>query len=185
MRTFIAVDLDREIKKSLSSLIEKLILKREKIKWVQRQGMHITLKFLGEIEKAQIPEVENILRNISENFKSFSLKIKGTGYFPPEKKNPRVLWVGIEADKTLFVLQEQVETELEKIGFPREKRSFHPHLTLGRVKTFSFIHETIKELKKYQEAFFGEMIVNKITLFQSILKPSGAEYIVLSEYLLK
>jgi len=185
MRTFIAIELESEIKKNLSLLIEKLGQKRENIKWVRREGMHLTLKFLGEIKEVQIPEVDNTLKKITENIKPFILKIKGTGYFPVQKRSPRVLWVGVEAEKTLYTLQEQAESELEKIGFPREKRAFHPHLTLGRVKTSSFVRETIQEFKKYQEKHFGEMTIDKIIFFQSVLKPSGAEYYVLSEYQLK
>lgn len=184
MRTFIAVDLDKEIKSNLLSLLDKLKKKGENIKWIRQEGMHLTIKFIGEIKEEKISDIENILRKIAEGHKPFSLKINGTGFFPLERKNPRVLWAGVEADETLYSLQRQLESDLEKIGFPREKREFHPHLTLGRVKAPS-VGETISELQKYKESTFGEMMVNKITFFQSILKPSGAEYIKLSEFQLK
>jgi 2'-5' RNA ligase len=147
--------------------------------------MHLTLKFLGEIKEEKVPEIESILDRAVRNHQPFSLKIKGTGYFPLKKKIPRVLWTGVEADETLFSLQQRLESELEKVGFPREKREFHPHLTLGRVKVPSSVQETVHELEKHKELVFGEMTVNKITFFQSILKPSGAEYNALSEYQLK
>lgn len=184
MRTFIAVDLDGEIKKALTALIENLRKRGGNIKWVKQQGMHITLKFLGEVESTKTSEIDAVLENIANNFKPFSLKIKGTGYFP-HNRNPRVLWTGVESEESLNFLQQQLEKELEIIGFPREKRTFHPHLTLGRVKTPSSIQEIIRELKKHEEEVFGEMVVHKITFFQSILNPSGAEYIVLSEFRLK
>jgi len=185
MRSFIAIDLDKEIKKTLIVLIEKLAREKQNIKWVRQTGMHLTLKFLGEIKEEKISEIENISRNVTRNYRPFSLKIKSTGYFPHEKRNPRVLWTGIEADESLISLQKQLEEELEKIGFPREKRKFHPHLTLGRVKSTSFLQETIQELEKYKESVFGEMTVRKIIFFQSILKYSGAEYKIISEFLLK
>lgn len=185
MRTFIAIDLDKKIKESLSSLIEKLREKNQSIRWVKREGMHLTLKFLGEIKEEKRPLIENVLEKVISNTQPFSLKIKGTSYFPLGRKNPRVLWTGVEAEETLTSLQQRLESELEKIGFPREKREFHPHLTLGRVKAPSYIQETLRELERYKESIFGEMTVNKITLFQSTLKPSGAEYKVLSEHQLK
>jgi len=185
MRTFIAIDLDKEIKVTLSALIEELRERNKNIKWVRQEAMHLTLKFLGEIKEEKIPEIVNTLEEITKDYRPFFLKIKGTGYFPLEKKNPRVLWTGVEADEALISLQQRLESELEEIGFPKEKRTFHPHLTLGRVKVPSSIQETVRELERDKESVFGEMTVNKLTFFQSILKPSGAEYIALSEFQLK
>ena len=185
MRTFIAIDLDQGIKEALSAFIDQLKEKSRNIRWIRREGMHLTLKFLGEIKEEKIPEIENILEKAVRNYQPFSLKIKGTGYFPLKKKNPRVLWIGVEADEALSSLQKRLENELEKIGIPREKREFHPHLTLGRVKAPSSVQETVCELERHKELVFGEMTINKITFFQSILKPSGAEYNALSEHQLK
>jgi len=185
MRTFIAIDLDKGIKENLFALIDKLREKSQNIRWVKREAMHLTLKFIGEIKEGRIPEIENILENVVKDFQPFALKIKGTGYFPLSQKSPRVLWTGVEADETLHSLQHKLENDLEKIGFPREKREFHPHLTLGRVKAPTSIQEAVRELERHKESIFGEMTVNKITLFQSILKPSGAEYKALSQHQLK
>lgn len=185
MRAFIAIDLEDKIKKRLSSLLLELNKVSQGIKWVRKEGMHLTLKFLGEIEKEKIPEVESILKEISGKYSSFPLRLKGTGSFPPGKKNPRVLWLGIEAGKSLKSLQFQIEKSLEKLGFPREKREFHPHLTLGRMKFYSHLGGVLSKLEKEKETIFGEMIVEKIIFFQSILKPTGAEYKVLSEFELK
>jgi 2'-5' RNA ligase len=185
MRTFIAIDLDPEIKKALSLLVNELDKGQRNIRWVKYQGMHLTLKFLGEIGKEKAPEIENILRTISKRFDAFSLKFKGTGSFPPGMKNPRVLWVGIEEQETLRALQSQLEGELEKLGFPRERRKFHAHLTLGRVKSLSNIKETLSVLEEYRDKNFGEMKADKISFIQSILKPTGAEYSILSEFELK
>lgn len=182
MRTFIAIDLEKELKKNLSLLVTNLEKGRKNIKWVEWKGMHLTIKFLGEISEEKVGEVEDILKKISGMYKPFPLKLKGTGYFPPEKKNPRVIWVGVEEEKTLLSLQDQLERELEKIGFPPEKRKFHPHLTLGRVKFTSGLQETLEELERHRDSNFGEMIVRKMTFFQSTLKPSGAEYTVISEF---
>lgn len=188
MRTFIAINLNQEIKKTLSLLIDELDMLdkgKKKIRWVKQEGKHLTLKFLGEISQEKALEIKNVLEVISEKFKPFILKIKGTGRFPPGGKNARVLWVGIEEEKTLFALQSQLEGEMEKLGFPREQRKFRPHLTLGRVKTFSSLRETLLLIDKYRERNFGEMEVEKITFIKSVLKPTGAEYSVISEFELK
>lgn len=188
MRTFIAIDLDPEIKNALCRLIDELAgldQGKRNIKWVARQGMHLTLKFLGEIEEKKAREVENILNKTAENSSSFQLRVKGMGCFPPQTRYPRVLWVGVDGEEALLSLQSHLETEMEKAGFPREQRKFHPHLTLGRVKNPSALGETLSLLEKSKDRIFGEMKAEKITFFQSVLKPSGAEYSVISEYKLK
>lgn len=182
MRTFIAIDLNPEIKETLSELIKELGKGSKNIKWISKQGMHLTLKFLGEISGEKVTEIGKILSEISGKYKPFLLKLKGTGYFPPEKKNPRVLWVGIEKEETLLALQSKVEAGLERLGFPREQRKFHPHLTLGRVKAPSDLRSTLSLLEAHREKSFGEMRVEKITFFQSVLKPQGAEYSIISEF---
>lgn len=144
--------------------------------------MHLTLKFLGEIDEEKIPQIESILKRISETFKPFPLRLKGTGYFPPKSKTPRVLWAAIEEVEDLKRLQSDIEEEMESIGFPKERRTFHPHLTLGRVKTSFDIQETLHFLEKHRDKNFGEMEAKKVTFFRSVLKPTGAEYSVLSEF---
>lgn len=185
MRTFIAIDLEPEIKKTLSALIDEVDKGHKNIRWVRREGMHLTLKFLGEIGGEKVPEIENVLKTISKEYDSFSLKFKGIGSFPPGMKNPRVLWIGIEEEETLTALQALLEGELEKLGFPRERRKFHAHLTLGRVKSLFNIKETLSLLEKYRDRNFGEMKAAKISFIQSTLKPTGAEYSILSEFELK
>ncbi len=185
MRTFIAINLDPEIKKALTQLIDELKIRHTEsrgIRWVRPEGMHLTLKFLGEIGENQIPLIEGSLRKISEKYSPFSLKIKGTGYFPPKSKAPRVFWIGIEEEGILEKLHIQLEEEMEKLGFPKEKRKFHPHLTLGRVKTSSNLRGILDLLEQYNEKILGEMEVQKMTFFRSVLKPTGAEYSVLSEF---
>lgn len=185
MRTFIAINLNPEIKKALIQLIKELDTGNRNIKWIAEQGMHLTLKFLGEIDRGKVTQIENVLERILEKHRPFSLRFKGTGSFPPGKKAARVLWVGIEEEESLKRLQSELEAELEKIGFPREQRRFHPHLTLGRVKFQSGLGQTLSLLEKYRDQAFGEMKVEKITFFQSILKPTGAEYSILSEFELR
>jgi 2'-5' RNA ligase len=185
LRTFIAINLDQEIKIALSQLVSELKARspeKRGIRWVKQEGMHLTLKFLGEINEEKVSQIKSILKQISEKYKPFPLRVKGTGTFPPKSKVPRVLWVAIEEVEDLKRLQSNIEEEMESIGFPKERRTFHPHLTLGRVKTFSDIKETLYYLEKHRDKNFGEMEAKKITFFRSVLKPTGAEYSVLSEF---
>jgi 2'-5' RNA ligase len=181
MRTFVAIDLEREIKNNISKFLERLDTGLRNVRWIKFQGMHITLKFLGEVGEEKLHEIKEALRSTAAEFRPFSLQIKGTGTFPHAKRNPRILWLGVECDPILINLQEKMELKLENIGFPREKRKYHPHLTLGRVKAPFKLQPILDELGKNKDVLFGEMSVTKTTLFQSILKPTGAEYKIISE----
>lgn len=181
MRTFIAVDLAPELKANLQDLVRRLKGKGGDVKWVGPHGLHLTLKFLGEISPEEARTVETVLRDVAGRHAAFPVEVKGTGVFPPGAKNPRVLWTDIEAGPVLAALQKDLELELEKAGFPREERPFRPHLTLGRVKSSRGMPDTLAELERHREAAFGRMIVSRLTFFQSTLRPTGAEYSVLAE----
>jgi 2'-5' RNA ligase len=180
MRTFIAIDLDQKLKKNLESYIARLRPLAENVRWVSPEGMHLTLKFLGEIPESNESRIAGILASIGKRHRPFGLTLQGTGAFPGGK-NPRVLWVGILESPALQALQEEVEEEMEKIGFEREKRAFHPHLTLGRVKFSRPLGDLLRELEARRDHPFGEMEVRKIIFFRSILHPTGAEYRPLEE----
>jgi 2'-5' RNA ligase len=184
MRTFIAIDLDSGLKASLEALVGELgrAPDSRSIRWVGAAGMHLTLKFLGEITEEQAARVSSVLETIAPRHRAFDLVLESTGAFPPGRRSPRVLWVGVVPAPPLLAFQENIEGEMEKLGFPREKRPFHPHLTLGRMKFPARLDLLIQELNKHQGRRFGEMRVEKFTFFQSTLRPSGAEYTVLKEF---
>jgi len=182
MRTFIAIDLDDAIKQEISLLLGKLQAKSRSVRWIRRQGMHVTLKFLGEIAPEKLKPVESVLEAVTKDRESFPMLLRGMGKFPPGRGTPRVIWVGIEENPSLSALQSALEDGLDSIHFPREKRIFHPHLTLGRVKSPSELDSIPVEIENNQKTLFGEMQVRKVTFFQSTLKPTGAEYSVISEY---
>ena len=185
MRTFIAIDLDEAIKKELNTFIQELRKIPVNIRWARSKGMHLTLKFLGETKEDQIPAIKDQLEQIASFWESFNLNIRGTGWFPPKNSLPRILWVGCQENKTLLALQNNIEIELEKMKFCKEKRTYHPHLTLGRVRTNKNTEKIVNALALKKDKDFGSMKVKKVTFFQSTLKPMGAEYTVLSEHKLK
>ncbi|MBN2245646.1 MAG: RNA 2',3'-cyclic phosphodiesterase [Candidatus Aminicenantes bacterium] len=185
MRTFIAIDLDENIKKELAAFINEMCNLPASIRWTHSKGMHLTLKFLGEIKEDQIPAIMKLLENTTAFFKSFTLEFKGTGWFPPGSRFPRVIWAGCQENEIILSLQQTIEDDLEKLHFQRDKKTYHPHLTLGRVRSNKNIHKVVDELIRQSDKNFGSMTVNKVTFFQSKLKPTGAEYLVLSEHMLK
>ncbi len=181
MRIFIAIDLDPNLKNSLQDLIRKLQKTGSHVKWVGLQGMHLTLKFLGETDPETILSVEGEIRRAVSEYSPFSLTFSGTGVFPGESR-PRVLWIGLHDEPVLLRLQKSLEEGLKGLGFPAESRPFRPHLTLGRVKGPSGLRDVGADFSKYRDSYFGEMRVDRVALFQSVLKPAGAQYNILSEF---
>ncbi len=180
MRTFIAVELDPPLKDRLGELVRRLKRTGADVRWIGPEGMHLTLKFLGEVAESDAAAVEAVLKGAAAVHARFPLTLQGTGWFPPGPR-PRVLWAGINDEPGLSALYLHLETELERLGYPRETREFHPHLTLGRVKGPSRMREVMAELEKDKETVFGSMTAAKMTFFESILKPDGAVYRPLAE----
>jgi 2'-5' RNA ligase len=181
MRTFIAIDLDPGIKRSLSDLIRRLKKAGpEGTSWAREAAMHLTLKFLGEIDEPRSEAVGRAMDEAVLPGRPFPLQVRGTGYFP-DARSPRVLWAGIAPSAELDSIQARLDSGLAAIGFEREARPFHPHLTLGRVRSAPGVRAALTELELQKNADFGTMTASKITLFRSDLRPSGAEYSVLKE----
>ena len=166
-------------------------LKREKypsVKWVNPSSIHLTLKFLGEIETTKVQSISNAIIDASKNTKPFTVSIDKTGVFP-NLKRPRVIWVGMTGDlDILHKLQQSIENQLVPLGFPVENRRFSPHLTLGRVRdgTSSYdcvrLGESISSLEiKAQPAFR----VDSISFIRSVLTREGAIYSCLASIALQ
>ncbi|MFC2158583.1 RNA 2',3'-cyclic phosphodiesterase [Acidobacteriota bacterium] len=185
MRAFIAIELSPGIKNQLSLFIKRLDKGDRKVKWANESGMHLTLKFLGEISENQKDSITQAMDRAAVHFEPFLLAFSGTGYFPANRKRPRILWCGIEAEDVLKSLHSILEQELEKIGFPREDRDFHPHITLGRVKVPQGLEPIIRVLEDSSGTSFGSKTVDRFVLVKSTLRPTGAEYSNIYEVLLK
>ncbi len=171
MRVFIAVDLDEGLRKKFAQVIDALRGYRG-IKAVELENLHITLKFLGEVDERRLILIDRKLREIK--FSPFRIKFKGIGYFPNERF-PRVVWVGVEGNE-IRELAKAVEEKMKKIGFKKDKE-FLAHMTIGRVKRID--KATKEKMTKELEEFnieFGEMIVDKFKLKKSTLTPKGPIY---------
>jgi RNA 2',3'-cyclic 3'-phosphodiesterase len=173
IRAFIAVQIDPKTVQKILETIEQLKLRVPDIRWIPPSNLHLTLKFLGDIDSAKVDPVVQALQLHLHLFSRFIINAKGLGVFP-DVKWPRVLWVGLEGNR-LAELASTVETALQSLGFPREKRGFKPHLTVGRWRQSDKSPAKLGEkLGKWQSQEFGETEVSEIILFQSLLKSDGA-----------
>jgi 2'-5' RNA ligase len=170
MRLFVAIDLDEEIKNSIYRISER-ISGIKGLKVVEKENLHITLMFLGEVDEIKAEKVKSRLSEIE--FEPFDIKFRGVGYFPP-KKYPRVIWVGVDEGKErLAILANEVYQRLKKLGFKRDK-DFAAHVTICRVK--KRVDNIKNRLEDFENVEFGAMRVNEFKLKQSILKPTGPVY---------
>ncbi|TDA29039.1 MAG: RNA 2',3'-cyclic phosphodiesterase [Archaeoglobi archaeon] len=169
MRLFVAVDIDEEVKKNIEPLLLKLS-KLQGVKPVERENLHVTLMFLGEVDESRLDEIGSALSKV--RFSPFRISLKGVGKFP-ERGDARVVWIGIEKEDDIRELAEKVYSELKRLGFRRDKE-FVAHLTVARVKRKNREIEGV--IKEFEENDFGEMLVRNFKLKQSILKPTGPVY---------
>jgi len=175
MRCFIAIDISNEVRAEIDKAIQQVRGASKGIKWVVPQNIHLTLKFLGEVNDLGITLVDDGLSAVGARYSSFNICIRGTGTFP-SLKHPNVLWVGIDTSDDLKHLSNDIDEAMVQQGFKKEDRRFSPHLTVGRVKNGKGTDSTVKEFLKFQEIFFGSIEVEEFMLMKSILRPSGAEY---------
>src|SRR3990167_10081867 len=131
IRTFIAIELPAKIIGGLKEIQDELKDGTNKVTWVKPENIHLTIKFLGDIEADKIDSIAGLLKSAAAKNRSFDISVKGVGGFPTID-NPRVLWVGIEeGNVNLSALYNNIEDALSAIGFEKEERPFKPHLTLG------------------------------------------------------
>ncbi|MCX7715931.1 MAG: RNA 2',3'-cyclic phosphodiesterase [Endomicrobia bacterium] len=186
MRTFIAVELQKDVIESINNFVFKTYreIDSNKISWVKKENLHITLKFLGEIDEKQVEIVKTVLKEILQNKKGFLVSVEGVCVFP-KINSPRVIWLGIKEGKDeLKTLANLIEEELYKNGFPKESKEFTAHLTIARIKQIKRLEEVRNYVEKYKNYPFGISRVKDITFFQSILKPEGPEYRVINKFIL-
>jgi 2'-5' RNA ligase len=175
IRAFVAIEIDQSVIQRITDITYELRPKIPDIRWTAPANWHLTLKFLGAIEEKQIADIHRTLQRELSLFPRCIINAKGLGVFP-DIRRPRILWAGIEG-KPLQQLAESVETALAPLGFEKEQRVFTPHLTLGRwregQRKSRELEEALQDWKTYD---FGSSRLDEVKLFQSILRPGGAEY---------
>jgi 2'-5' RNA ligase len=183
MRSFIATEIDSAILDKLGSIRDRGWITGKSVRWVRSQGIHLTYKFLGEIDPSEVTLVTEAMENATQGIKPFPLQVGRLGFFP-NARQPRVFWAGAEdRGGELETVHAQLDRELERlVGLEREERSFKPHLTLARFRGRAGIAE---DLKQGSEEIFGSQIVKEIILVKSELRPQGPLYTPMSVVTLK
>ncbi len=159
-------------------------LKHEKIKWVEIENIHITLKFFGETDETKINSIINVFNKATEDFKSFDLEFENVGIFGSSYK-PKVIWFGIKNNEQLIKLSNSVNENLISIGYISDRQNFVPHLTVARIKFLNDKKLFQQIIDKNKTIKIQNIKVDKIYLFESILKREGPIYNVIEEFSLK
>lgn len=175
MRLFFALELPSEIKTALGALQTEMRQTRAAIGWTKPENMHLTLRFLGEVEAAALPALKEICVQTAQQTAPLRLTLNGIGFFPNDRK-PIVLWAGLaDAANALPALHQALETRLTSLGFAREDKPFRPHLTLGRFKAPDNAQTLVKLAQAYQLPAL-QFTVTELVLMQSQLHPAGSIY---------
>jgi len=181
IRSFLAIELPKAILKKIEEIEAELRSTHADVRWVSLEKIHLTLKFFGNIEESKIDSISKSIEEPAQKTAPFSLKVRGVGAFP-DLKNPRVIWMGLVDGKEVLVsFQEQIDHQLKEIGFQSENRPFHPHLTLGRMKSSRGKKELVERMEEHKEEEFGDLQVERVILFKSDLRPTGPIYTALRE----
>lgn len=179
-RIFIALNIPDEAKDKLFEIINQLHTDKD-LKWEMKEKIHLTLKFVGDVDYELIPEIKNELEFLQE-YRSQKLQITGFGFFF-RFKEPKILWAGLKFSDELKLIAQRLEDYFTKFGIEKEKREFKPHLTLMRIKNNpgeNFINKF--KNSKFEPIDFQS---NSISLIKSELKPSGSVYTEIKKYILR
>jgi RNA 2',3'-cyclic 3'-phosphodiesterase len=176
----VALDLTDEIRDALREPIATLKPLAKSARWARPEGMHVTLKFIGHVEADRLDAIRATLTTVRSDA-PVDMEICGVGFFPDHRR-PRVFWCGIEASANLAPLAAEIERALEPLGIPREERKFTPHLTLARLKDSHGVDKLVRSAEEMKSRAFGATRVAEFHLFESVTKPSGAEYRKIESY---
>ncbi|HXQ26953.1 MAG TPA: RNA 2',3'-cyclic phosphodiesterase [Candidatus Acidoferrales bacterium] len=184
MRLFVALDLPSEVLDAIGELIARLKPLCKSARWTQPEGMHITLKFIGpaiaDADAQKLAAARAALATVRSEA-PVEIHFRGVGFFP-DTRRPRVVWCGVAASPNLAPLAADVERALEPLGIPREGRAFVPHLTLARFKSFEDTGRLVHAAEGLKDTDFGSARETEFHLYESLLKPSGAEHRKIASY---
>jgi 2'-5' RNA ligase len=181
MRLFVAVNLPADLRQRLAAVQEGLRRAQADVSWVRTENVHVTLKFLGETEEKRLARIRPALLEVARDSAPFGIRLSGLGSFGG--RVPRVVWVGVEEGaEPLGQLAKRVEAALARVGFPKEKRGFTAHLTLGRARSPKNAEALLAALGEADAGPFGGVTVSQFELMQSELRPTGSVYTVLDQF---
>jgi 2'-5' RNA ligase len=176
MRIFIAIELPAEIKQAIARVQDQLRKSGADANWTRPEGIHLTLKFLGEVEESRVPAIGDALDEAAKGSGLLRIEVAGAGAFP-NLKVPRVLWFGVHGDtEKLAALQSAVEEALVRAGFDREERKFSPHLTLARIRFPKPRDDWQRKIENIRDMKLGGFEADHVSLMKSELRREGAVY---------
>ena len=191
MRSFVAIELPNAIKTSLEALGARLRGPGPRVTWVRPENMHLTLRFLGDVEETTLATLGEALAEAYSHITPFTLTVREVGAFP-NTKSPNVLWAGLEPlEGPLAAVQACAERAACNIGLPSETKPFCPHLTLGRIREPKHAKspmptpssETLSSRLIHERAFCGgDFMVPAVSLFSSELTSEGPRHVRLQEF---
>jgi 2'-5' RNA ligase len=174
VRLFVALDLSDAVRSEIAKFCETLRAEFPSARWVRSEGIHVTVKFIGEVGDDRVEKIGNALSAVVSNA-PVEMNFRGTGFFPNERR-PRVFWIGMAATPSLAEIAAQVETQMEPLGIARESREFKPHLTLARIEDSRGIDKLQEALRRRGPTDFGAVRTNEMYLYRSELGRGGAKY---------
>ncbi len=176
VRAFIAVEISPEVRKRVEESLEPLRRRFPDLKWVQSENLHLTLRFLGEIEESQAKDLEALMTERFKNLGPVALQLRTVGKFPDHGTAVRVVWIGVEGDvQGLKSLWERAQACAREIGLEKDDHGFSPHITVARTRASN------QRISGLGPAEFGTTTVDRVILFQSELSPKGPAYTPLFE----
>ena len=175
IRTFVCIEIPHSVKNRIGELQNELRKSGASVSWTNPSNIHLTLKFLGAVPASRVAKVSKAVERAAIATSPFEIEVAGTGCFP-SVRNPRVLWIGLSnVPDAMNELYSNIESELESEGFPREKRKFSPHLTIGRVRTPGTGGPVAEQL--IARGFEPEQFTaTEVIVMRSDLKPTGSIY---------
>jgi RNA 2',3'-cyclic 3'-phosphodiesterase len=174
MRLFAALPVSGDATPELTELIREFDRSDWPVRWVRPEGLHLTVKFLGEVAAGLVPEIEAALRQASRGVPAIPLAPAALGAFPGFA-SARVLWAGYEAEAELELLVHRVEQGCAALGFPVEGRPFRPHVTLGRVREGRSLHPRAVDALEERSLTHG-FVADRLVLYESVTGPNRAAY---------
>jgi len=181
MRLFVALDIPEDVRSALAALTAKLRPACRNARWARIECLHITLKFIGETPDEKTETIKAALASVPSRA-PISITFRGLGFFPDERR-PKVLWAGIKAGtEELAVLAAAIDVSLTSLEIPHEERAFTPHLTLARLESPRVLQSFQDSVKSAGRLAFGRATAEEFHLYQSVLKPGGAEYTRLATF---
>jgi len=188
-RLFVAIELPEDVCEALSALQQRLkrLDTARAVRWSNSDGIHLTLKFLGDVPEKQVDDIKAHLQRAAQTVQPFALTLEGTGVFP-DFRAPRIVWAGLQGQlATLHALRDAVEREIAPLGYPTDERPFSPHLTLARPRNEARHTDQAAlgaQLEKYKAGTLASFTASEVSLMESTLRPEGAIYTARARYTL-